>query len=100
MEANEKLSLIATELFIRVRKLDISVNHNLISKYLNANATHYFTTKISNKRELQQIALSHSSDIEFYMKLYKYYTIEPFLFLVNNTTLSSDNSLKFWKNLL
>ena len=58
--------------------------------------------KIPNKRELQQIALNHSSDIEFkdFMKIYKKYTVEPYSFLVNDTTLPSDNLLRFRKNLL
>ena len=45
--------------------------------------------KIPNKRELQQIALNHSSDIDFkdFMKIYKKCTTEPHLFLVNDTTL-------------
>ena len=47
--------------------------------------------KIPNKRELQQIAP---------MKLYKDCTKEPYSFLVNDTTLSSDNPLPFRKNLL
>ena len=58
--------------------------------------------KIPNKRELQQIASNHSSDIDFKdsMKLYKDYTKEPYSFLVNDTTLSSDNPLRLRKNLL
>ena len=58
--------------------------------------------KIPNKRELQQIALNHSSDIEFkdFMKIYKKYTVEPYSFLVNDTTLPSDNLLRFRINLL
>ena len=58
--------------------------------------------KIPHKRELQQIASNHSSDIDFkdFMKLYKDYTKESYSFLVNNTTLSSDNPLRFRKNLL
>ena len=58
--------------------------------------------KIPNKRELQQIALNHLSDIDFkdFMKLYKDYAKEPYSFLVNDTTLSSDNPLQFRKNLL
>ena len=45
--------------------------------------------KIPNKRELQQIALNHSSDIEFkdFMKIFKKYTAEPYSYLVNDTTL-------------
>ena len=34
------------------------------------------------------------------MKPYKYYTKEQYSFLVNDTTLSSDNLLEFRKNLL
>ena len=58
--------------------------------------------KISNKQELQQIVSNHLSDIDFknFMNLYKEYTKEPYSFLVNDTTLSSDNPLRFRKNLL
>ena len=58
--------------------------------------------KIPIKTKLQQIASNHSSDIDFkdFMKLYKDYTKEPYSFLVNDTTLSSDNPLRFRKNLL
>ena len=58
--------------------------------------------KIPNKRELQQIASNHLSDIEFknLTKLYKDYTREPLSFLVNDTTLQSENPLRFRKNLL
>ena len=58
--------------------------------------------KMSNKKELQEIALNYSSEIKFkdFIKLYKDYTKEPYSFLVNNTTLTSDNSLRFRKNVL
>ena len=61
----------------------------------------FFIMKIPNKRELQQIASNHSSDTEFkdFMKLYKDYIKEPYSFLVNDTTLPSDNPLGFRKNL-
>ena len=64
---------------------------------LRLNATHYFIMKINNKRELQQIASNHSSDIEFndLMKLYKGYNNERFPFLLKDTTLPSDNPLRF-----
>ena len=57
--------------------------------------------KIPNKRELQQIVLNHSSDIDFkdFVKIYKKCTDDPYSFLVNDTTLSSDNPLRFRKNL-
>ena len=58
--------------------------------------------KIPNKRELQQIAFNHSSDIDFqdFINLYKKCTEKPYSFLVIDTTLSSVNSSRFRKNLL
>ena len=62
-------------------------------KDVKLNSTHLFIMKIINKKELQQIALKHSSDIDFkdFTKIYKKYTIEPYSFLVNDTNLPSDN---------
>ena len=58
--------------------------------------------KIPNKTELQQIALTHSSDIDFkdFMKIYQNCTTEPYSFLVIDATLPSDDPSKFRKNLL
>ena len=107
MESNKKLSSIVTELFLRGRKLNIllvfiSQSYFKVPKTIRLNATHYFIIKTPNKRELQQIASDHSSDIGMkdFMKLYKDYAKEPYSFLVNDTTLSSDNPLRFRKNLL
>ena len=57
------------------------------------NSTHFFIMKIPNKRELQHIGLNNSSDINFtdFIPIYKKCTAGPFLFLVNDTTLPSDN---------
>ena len=57
--------------------------------------------KIPNKWELQQIALNYSSDIDFknFVKIYIKCTAESYSFLVNDTTLPSDNPLRFRKNL-
>ena len=57
--------------------------------------------KIPNKRELQQIASNHLTDTNFkdFMKLYKDYNKEPYSFLLNDTTLPSDNPLRYRKNL-
>ena len=95
---NNKLNPIVTELFIRGRKLNISIvfitqSCFKVPKDVRLNSTHFFILKIPNKRELQQIALNHSSDIDFkdFMNIYKKYTKEPYSFLVNDTTLPSDN---------
>ena len=104
---NKKINSIVTELFIRGRKLNISIvfiteSYFKMPKYVRLNSTHFFIVKIPNKRELQQITLNHSSDIDFkdFMKIYKKCTAEPYTFLVNDTTLPSDSSLRFRKKLL
>ena len=104
---NNKLNPIVTELFIRGRKLNISIvfitqSYFKVPKDVRLNSTHFFIMKIPNKRELQQIALNHSSDIDFkdFMNIYNKSTKEPYSFLVNDTTLPSDNPLRVRKNLL
>ena len=104
---NKKLNPIVTELFIRDRKLNISIVFITqpcfkLSKDFILNSTHFCIMKIQNKRELEQIALNHSSDIDFkdFIKIYKKCTAEPYSFLVNDTTLPSDDPLSFRKNLL
>ena len=96
-----------TELFIRGRKLNFSLvfitqSYFRVLKDVRLNSNHFFIMKISNKREVQQIALNHSSDIGFkdFIKIYKKCTAESYSFLVNNATLASDNPLRFRKNLL
>ena len=104
---NKKLNPIITELFIRGRKLNISIvfimqSYFKVPKDVRLNSTHFFTMKIPNKRELQQIALNHSSDIDFkdFMNIHKKCTAEPYSFLINNIALPSDDPLRFRKNLL
>ena len=104
---NKKLNSVVTELFIRGRELNISIvvisqSYFKVLKDGRLNSTHFFIMKIPNKRELQQIALNHSSDIDFkdFMKIYKKCITELYLFLVNDTTLPSDDPLRFRKNLL
>ena len=107
MISNKNLNPIVTELFVRGRKLNISLAfitqlYFKVPKDVRLNSTHYFIVKIPAKRELHQIALNHSSDVDFndFMKIYKKYTAEKHSFLVNDTTLASNNPLRFRKNLL
>ena len=103
---NKKLNSIITELFIRGRKLSISLvfitqSYFKVPKDISLNTTHFFIVKISNKRELQKIAINHSSDINTknFINIYKKCADKPYSFLVNDTTLSSDDPLRFRKNL-
>ena len=91
---NKKLNSIVTELFIRGRKLNISLvfitqSYFKVPKDVRLNSTHFFIMKIPNKRELQQIALNHSSDINSkdFIKIYRKCTAEPYFFLVNDVAL-------------
>ena len=70
MMSNNKLNSIVIELFIRGRKLNISLvfitqSYFKVPKEVRLNTTHFFIAKISNKRELQEIAINHSSEIDF-----------------------------------
>ena len=107
MLSNKKLNLIVTELFIRGRKLNISLvfimqSYFAVPKTVRLNSTHYLVIKILNRRELQQITFNHSSDIDFqdFMNLYKNCNTNQYSVLVIDTTLPSDNYLRFRKNLL
>ena len=104
---NKKLNPKGTELFIRGRKLNVSIViitqlYFKVPKDVRLNSTHFVIMKISNKRELQQIAVNHSSDTDpkDFMNIYRKCTSEPYSFLVNDKTLPSDNPLRFRKNLL
>ena len=66
---NKKLNSTVTELFIRGRKLNISLvfitqSYLKVPKGVRLNSIHFFIMKIPNERELQQIALNYSSDID------------------------------------
>ena len=102
----KKLNSIITELFIRGRKLNISLifitqSYVKVTKDVTLNTTHFFIMKIPNKSELQQVAQKLSPDISTkdFMKIYKKCTTEPYSFLVNDITLASDNLLSFRKNI-
>ena len=97
---NKKLNSIVTDLFIGGRKLNISLgfitqSYFKVPKDVRLNSTHFFIMTIPNKRELQQTALNHQSDINFkdFIKIYKKCTAKTYSFLVN------DNPLRFRKNL-
>ena len=104
MILNKKLNSILSELFIRGRKLNISLvfisqSYFRVPKYVRVNTTHFFISKIQNEIELQDIAINHSSDISTkdFDNIYRECTAEPYSFLVNDTTLASDNPLKVLK---
>ena len=98
---NKKSSPIFTELFIRGAKINVSLSFvtqtcfAVPKKYLTKFYI-LFYMKVQNKQEMQQIAFNRSSDISFkeFMNLYKTE------YLVIDTTATSDNPLRFKKNVL
>ena len=103
---NKKLQEIIRELFIRCRKLNISLvfitqSYFSVPKDVRLNSTHYLIMKINNKKELQNIAINHSAGIDYkdFIKIYKECTKESFNFLTIDTTLPSSNPLRLRKNL-
>ena len=104
--ANKKFQLKIKELFIRCRKINISLvfitqSYFSVPKDVRLNSTHYLIMKINNKRELQNIAINHSADIDYkdFIKIYRECTKEPYNFLTIDTTLPSINPLRFRKYL-
>ena len=102
---NKTFQAIIRELFIRCKKLNISLifitqPYFSVPKEVRLNSTHYLIMKIHNKRELQQIAINHSADIDYndFLKIYKSCAKEPYSFLTIDTTLPADNPMRFRNN--
>ena len=100
----KKPDSVVTELFIRGKKLNISLvfitqSHFKVPKDVRLNTTHFFISKIQNRSELREIVINHSSDISTkdFTNIYIKCTVEPYSFFVNGTTLASDNPLRFRK---
>ena len=73
------------------------LSHNHFSKDVRLNTTHFFIAKIPNRRDLEETARNHPSDIvtKDFNNTYIECTTESYSFLVNDTTLASDNRLRF-----
>ena len=102
----EKIQAAIKELFSRCRKLNISLpfitqTYFSVPKDVRLNSTHYLIRKINNKRELQNIAINHSADIDYqdFIKIYRECTKEPYNFLTIDTTLPASDPLRFRKKL-
>ena len=96
-----------TDLLIRQMTLNISLvfitqSYFKSPKDVRLNTTHFSITKFPNKRELQQIARKYSSDIspKDFINICRKCTGELYSFFVGDTTLASDNPLRFRKNLI
>ena len=104
MLSNKTPAPIVTELFIRERKLNISLGFILLCCIKKCKTKFYtlFFMKIPSKWELHQITFNHSWDIGFseFTNLCNKYTVKPCSFLAIDATLAPDNSFYFRKNFL
>ena len=89
---SEKFKAIVKELFIRCRKLNISIVFIMQSyfrtlKDARLNSTHYILMKIENKKELKSIAEENSGHLDFkdFLKIYNYFTKESYSFMLVDT---------------
>ena len=101
---NKKFQAIIKELFIRCRKLNISLvfitqSYFSVPKNVRLNSTHYLIVKINDKRELQNIAINRSADIDYqdFIKIYRGCTKELYNFLTIDTILPVRDPLRFRK---
>ena len=102
---NKKFQVIIKELSIRCRKLNISLvfitqPYFRVPKDVRLNSTHYLIMKLHKRRELQQIALDHSADIDYkdFLRIYRNCTNEQYSFFTIDTTLPADNPTRSRKN--
>ena len=79
----------------------ITQSYFSVPKDVRLNSTYYLIMKINNRRELQNIAINHSGDIDYknFMKINRNCTKEPYNFLTIDTTLPVSNPLRFRKKL-
>ena len=101
--SDKKAQQVLKDLFIRCRKLNISLcfltqSYFSVPKDVRLNCTHHIIFKLNNKRELQNIAINHSADIDYkdFIKIYRDSTKEPYNFFTIDTTQPVDK--RFRKN--
>ena len=86
---------------MKIKYIFITQSYFKVPKDVRNNSAHFFIMKIPNKRELMQIAINHTSHVNTkdFIEIYRKCTDKPYSFLVINTTLPSDNLLRFRKDL-
>ena len=99
--SDKKAQQVLKELFIRCRKLHISLcfltqSYFSVPKDVRLNCTHYIIFKVNNKRELQNIAINHSADIDYkdFVNIFRNCTKEPYNILTIDTTQPADKRFK------
>ena len=102
--SNKKFQAIIKELLIRCKILNISLvfitqSYFFVPKDVRLNSIHYLIMKINNRKDLQNIAIDHSADIDYndFARIYRECTRRPYSFFAIYTTLPASDPLKFRK---
>ena len=89
---SEKFKAIVKELFMRCRKLNISIvfitqSYFRTPKEAKLNITRYILMKMGNKKELKSIAEENSGHLDFkdFLNIYNYCTKEPYSLMLVDT---------------
>ena len=100
---SEKFKAIVKELFVRRRKLNVSIvfitqSYFRTPKDARLSTTHYILMKIGSKRELKYIAEEKLGNLDYkdFLKIYNYCIKEPYSFLMIDT--SPTTTITFKKN--
>ena len=104
---NKRLQAIIKELFITCRKVNISLAFITqscfsIPKDVRLNSSHYLIMKVNNRKELQNIAINYSADIDYndFVRIYKECRRKPYSFLTIDKTLPASDPLRFRNSLV
>ena len=98
---DKKVQQVLKELFIRCRKLNISLcfltqSYFSVPKGVRLNRTYYIIFKLNNNKELQNITINHSADIDYkdFVNIYRDCTKEPYSFLTIDIAKPVDKRFK------
>ena len=95
--SNKKFQVIIKELFIRCRKLNISLvfitqSYFPVPKDVRLNSKHYVIMKINNRKVLRSTEINYSAGINYndFVKIYRECTREPYSFLTADVRFRKD----------
>ena len=103
---NKNFQAIIKELFIRCRKVNVSLvfitqSYIFVPKDVRLNSNYHLIMKVDNKKGLQNITIINSADIDYkdFMQIHRECTKEPYSFLTIDRTLPSREPFKTQKKM-
>ena len=77
----------------------ITQSYLSVLKDVRLNSIHYFILKINNRKELQNIGINHSADIDYndFERIYRGFTRKPYSSITIDTTSPASDPFRFRK---